>query len=233
MTLQNTQATRPVHVGDKLLKEEAARYALLRRIAPALRHHMAGSFQPIGMVSAIMERRLQAAEPDLAVLRENGKSISTLSRSAANACMNLVTWIAPKENVVVSLKTGVEECVGMLVTDLAFRGFTLVNHISSPDLATSASALRTVFTSALIALTDSAPAPASVVFSSETVDDEIRVCITVGSADDAVHSDDPGGYRQLRWDDVQALAAAEQVGLSHGADRVDMRFSRAEPADTV
>ena len=34
------------------LHEEASRYALLRRLTPTLRHHMAGEFQPIGMMAA-------------------------------------------------------------------------------------------------------------------------------------------------------------------------------------
>ena len=39
-------------------QEEAARYALLRPVAPTLRHHLAGEFQPLGMMAALMERRL-------------------------------------------------------------------------------------------------------------------------------------------------------------------------------
>lgn len=231
MTLQNAPDTRPASTGRNTLKEESARYALLRRIAPALRHHMAGTLQPIGMISAIMERRLQAAEPDLTALRDSSKSIGTLSRSAASAGMNLITWVVPKENGVVSLQAGVEECVGLLATDLAFRGFTLVNNIGPSDALTSVGALRTVFTAALITLTDSARSPASVVLSSEPDHDQTWVRITVNCKDGATGSDDPQSYRKLGWDDVNVLAAAEQVRLSHGADRVEMRFSAAEHAN--
>ncbi len=232
MTSQNAPHTRPALAGHSTVREESARYALLRRIAPALRHHIAGTLQPIGMISAIMERRLQASEPDLTVLRENSKSISTLSRAAASTCMNLITWVAPKENDLAPLQAGVEECVGMLATDLAFRGFTVVNNIGPTKVAMSVFALRTVFTAALIALTDSARAPASVVLSSESGDGQTRVLFTVISDGGATSSDDPRSYRKLDWEDVQALAAAEQVSLSHGADRADMRFSAMEHADT-
>jgi hypothetical protein len=208
-----------------LLREEAARYALLRRIAPAIRHHMAGTLQPIGMIAAILDRRLQAETPDLAVLRENSKSISTLSRSASTASMNLITWVVPKENGSIALEAGIEEALGMLATDLAFRGFTVANQVNAPEVTTSVFALRTVFTASLIALTDAAPAPASVVLSSEPVGDQTRVCITVTRTEGTAAPDEGRGYRALCWDDVQALADAEQVSIRYSATHVDMLFS--------
>jgi hypothetical protein len=218
---------------EDLLKEESARYALLRRIAPTLRHHLAGAMQPIGMVSAIMDRRLQAAEPDLGVLRDNSKSISTLARSAASASMNLITWVAPKENGAVSIHEGVEECAGMLATDLAFRGFTVTNTIAPSDMATSVFALRSVFTAALVALTDNALTPAAITISADAADGKNRVVISVSSEPGAAATDDPRVYRKLGWDDVQALASAERVGLKHAAGRVEMMFTAAVNADVT
>ena len=55
---------------------ESARYALLRRLMPAIRHNLAGSLQPIGMVSAMLERRMQGASPDLEKL---GKNVSDIT----------------------------------------------------------------------------------------------------------------------------------------------------------
>jgi hypothetical protein len=233
MTSQNATAPQVPVSGQDTMQEESARYALMRRIAPALRHHMAGTLQPIGMISAILDRRLQAPEPDLAVLRESSKSISTLSRSAASACMNLITWVAPKENGVVALHTGVEECVGMLATDLAFRGFTVSNAITVSENAMPLTTLRTVFTAALIALTDTAKAPATVALSSEPAKGQTRVRIAVTSAAGAALSQDARQYRLLTWDDVQVLAAAEGISLRHEGDWVEMLFTPVEQADLI
>ncbi len=226
----NPQTTSPAQ-GN--VREESARYALMRRIAPALRHHMAGTLQPIGMISAILDRRLQAVEPDLAVLRENSKSISTLSRSAATACMNLMTWVAPKENGVIALHAGVDECVGMLATDLAFRGFTVSNSISPADISMPLTAFRTVFTAALIAATDAAKAPAVVVLTCQPAEGQTRVRISVTSAADATFSEEGRQYRLLDWDDVQALADAENISLRHEATWVEMDFTPAEQDDLI
>lgn len=226
--LQQTLSTR-----EQALAEEAARYALLRRVAPALRHHLAGTLQPIGMVAAIMDRRLQAAQPDLAVIRDSSKSIGTLTRAAAGASMGLMSWLAPKENTLGPLHASVEECVGMLTTDLAFRGFSVSNTIEASDLATSVFALRSVFTAALIALTDAALTPARIAISSQATDGQLRVVISVSSEPGAVATEEPQSYRKLGWDDVQALATAEQVGLSHEENRAEMRFTAAENADVT
>jgi hypothetical protein len=214
-------------------QEESARYALLRRLAPTLRHHLAGAMQPIGMVSAIMERRLQSAQPDLEVLRENSRSINTLSRTAATTGMNLLTWVAPRENGSVTVHDGVEECVGMLSTDLAFRGFTVVNHITPSPMATSVFVLRSVFCAALIALTDAALAPASVEISCETDGGLACVRIRLRSEPGAGVPDDPRAYRKLSWSDVQILAAAEMVELSRGTDHAELRFTTHEDADVT
>jgi len=219
--------------GYDVLREEAARYALLRRIAPAMRHHMAGSMQPISMIAAILERRLQAPAPDLTVLRDNGKSISTLARSAASAAMNLITWVAPRENGVMPLAAGIDECLGMLSTDLAFRGFNVTNKVGEPELNVCVFSLRTVFTASLIALTDAALAPASIVISSEPAGEQTRVCIKVTSEDGAAPPEQAGSFRQLSWEDVQALAAAEQVSVRHSADQAEMLFNEVLQAATA
>lgn len=219
--------------GYDVLREEAARYALLRRIAPAMRHHLAGSMQPISMIAAILERRLQAPEPDLTVLRDNGKSISTLARSAASAAMNLITWVAPRENGVMPLAAGIDECLGMLSTDLAFRGFNVTNKVVAAELNVSVFSLRTVFTASLIALTDAALAPASIVISSEPAGEQTRVCIKVTSEDGAAPPEQAGSFRQLSWEDVQALAAAEQVSVRHSADQAEMLFNEVLQAATA
>lgn len=231
--LPSPPASPPARTHEDLRAAEAARYALLRRVAPALRHHLAGTLQPIGMVAAIMDRRLQAAQPDLTVIRDSSKSITTLTRSAAGASMGLLTWLAPKENSVGPLHASVEECIGMLTTELAFRGLSVSNTIETSDMATSVFALRSVFTAALIALTDAALTPARIVISSNAADGQLRVVISVSSEPGAVAAEDPPSYRKLDWDDVQALATAEQVVLIHAAGRAEMYFTAAENADVT
>ena len=203
---------------------EAAQYALLRRLAPAIRHNMAGSLQPIGMIAAMLERRLQGATPDLAQLGKNASDISALSREAASSCMNLMTWLAPRESEPVPMNSGLDEALQLLATELSFRGFTLVNEIGEVDTQVRRSALRSVVTASLIALTDAAASPASIVLSARVLDGETQLFIELVAAGGAAATISPQAYRQLGWDDVQALADIEEIGLLHFENRIELRF---------
>ncbi len=183
------------------------------------------------MIAAILERRLQTPNPDMQVLQDNCKSISTLSRTAAGASMNLISWVAPRDRGLALLDAGVEECLGMLSTDLAFRGFNVANRVGGSDAHVSQVGLRTVFTACLIALTDAAPAPGGVLVTSEIAGDTASVCISITPDEEASAAQEPRSYRNLGWDDVHALASAEQITVSHSANRVEMRFTVLEKDD--
>ncbi|MDP3826148.1 MAG: hypothetical protein Q8Q74_06335, partial [Polaromonas sp.] len=63
------------------------------------------------------------------------------------------------------------------------------------------------------------------VLSSEPAGDQTRVCITVTRTEGTAATDEGRGYRALGWDDVQALADAEQVSVRYSAAHADMLFS--------
>lgn len=79
-------------------RAEAARYALLRRLAPSMRHHLVVNLQPIGMIYEVMERRLRAPQPDLANVHESAQKINGFARAALDSCLDVVTWLAPEES---------------------------------------------------------------------------------------------------------------------------------------
>ena len=74
---------------------EAARYTLLRRLAPSMRHHLVVNLQPIGMIYEVMERRLKAPRPDLADVHESAQKINGFAKAALNSCLDVITWLAP------------------------------------------------------------------------------------------------------------------------------------------
>ena len=124
--MQHLESARPhaIVVPDEVsCLEEASRYALLRRLAPALRHHLVGDFQPVGMIAAMMERRLEADQPDLASIRNSCASLGRQSRAAAVSCIELMTWVSPQSASTIKFDAGVLECLGLLSTELGFKGF--------------------------------------------------------------------------------------------------------------
>ena len=203
---------------------ESARYALLRRLMPAIRHNLAVSLQPIGMISAMLERRMQGVAPDFEKLGKNVSDITELSREAASVCMNLMTWLAPRETDTVALNAGLVEALQLQATELSFRGFTLVNEATQADMPVRRGVLRSLTMASLLALTDAAPGPAQVVLSAQALQGEtlLRIELVTGAGEAM-----PVGlqtYRPLGWDDVKALTDAEKVAFSRAENWVELRL---------
>jgi hypothetical protein len=211
---------------DKLLlEEEAARYALLRHLAPAIRHDLLGEFQPIGMLSAIMDRRLQDAAPNLAQLRENSAALGQLSRTAASTLSDLFGWMIPKKDAVTGLGPGVRDCLSLLTTEFRFRGLQIVNDVGELPVSLRLAALRSVLPAALIALSSQRTGAADVRLRAQQQGAHIRLSAVLSPAERPADSGPFTEYRALRWRDVQVLAQAEAVGFMQTADTFELTFT--------
>ena len=206
---------------DAGLMAEAARYALLRRLTPTLRHHLVGEFQPIGMVAAMVDRRLRAEQPDLVSLRENSALLGKLSRAAADNCMSIMTWLAPKGADSVALDEGVQECLGLLSTEFRFKGLVIVNEVKpsrldgAARLAVRLNALRSVLPAALLALGDETADAADLhVTAAPGKDHTVQITLTRRPTERPAESSGSAEYRAITWRDVAALAHAESVGFA-------------------
>ena len=184
---------------------------------------MAGALQPLSMMSTMLEKRLQKPDPDLAALARNSNQLNTLAREAATSCMDLMTWLAPKTSDLVTVAAGVEDAAGLVMTELSFKGFSVVNQIGDVPGELPRSLTRNVFMAALLALTDAAAAPANVVLAAHLEGSEVVLTISVQPVPGELLPGGAPSYRNLEWDDVQALAGVESVRLSHTADSVELR----------
>ena len=191
---------------------EAARYALTRRLLPVLRHHMVVHLQPIGMIYEVLDRKLAAGAPDLGAIREGLGKINHLARSAVNSCLDVVTWLAPDATAAIGLSAGVADCLEMLRGNFSFRGFTISNEIGDAPFQVSQSALREVFTAALIAITDGAAGPVDLVLRVRLSDHQAMVSVQARSGQGSGFTTEMA-YRAMAWSDVQALAQAHTVAL--------------------
>jgi hypothetical protein len=190
---------------------EAARYALLRRLAPSMRHHLVVNLQPIGMIYEVMDRRLRAAAPDLGELRDSAQKIHGFARAALDSSLDVVTWLAPPPGATIAAADGIKECLGLVATSLTFRGFALRNQAAEVQAQAPRGALRTVFTAALMHLTDENQPPAEVVIGAKEDPGALILTLTVtpGPGESGFTPELP--YRAITWGDLQALAAAESV----------------------
>lgn len=210
---------------------EAARYALLRRLAPSMRHHLVVNLQPIGMIYEVMDRRLKAPEPNLGEVHDSAHKINGFAKAALNSCLDVVTWLAPDEEVLTTAEAGVRECLSLVVTSLIFRGYAMRNEIGSVPREIRRSSLRNVLTALLIYATDHTSAPAELVLSAEAEDAGLTLTLTLRPTEGEPTFTGELAYRRLDWADVEALAAAESVPLTRtGNQRLQISIPWASAA---
>lgn len=208
---------------------EASRYALLRRLAPAIRHQMAGSFQPVTLMAAIIEKRLLAAAPDLPALVKTSGEVRALAAAATRSSLDSMAWIAPDPEARVALGKGIQDALHLVATELSFRGFKCVNQTEGLATEVALHHVRGVFVAALLALTDAAASPANVLVTAGRDVHHFTVTIALAAAEPAAASAPNeefhvglATYRKLDWDDAEAMATADGVALTHAATTLEL-----------
>ena len=212
---------------DPDLRLEAARYALLRRLAHDLRHPMVAHLQPIGLISEVMERRLHQDVPDPVALRENVARIRELSRAAVQSCLEVASWLAAEEDVGIALGAGVDECVSLLQGSLGFQGFRLNNTTAGELFPVARTGLRHVLPACLLAITDRVASPCEVLLSAQTDAERATLTLRVQAMQAAAGSPQQAPYRVLQWHEVELLAQAEGFELTHTDEWVYVQMPAA------
>ena len=209
-------------IGAYAQRVEAARYALLRRLAFAMRHHMVVHLQPIGMITEVMERRLESPAPDLAQIRDAMAKVNTHARAAVQSSLDVVSWLAPEDGQLAPVDEAVRECVALLRSHLNFRGFTLRDEVGTLARQVSRPAMRSVLPAALLALTDAANSPADVAIGAHAHEREVRVRLELRPTQGAPGFTGDPHYRLLQWSDVEAIAGAEGVACTREGQAVTL-----------
>lgn len=202
---------------------EAARYALLRRLAPSMRHHLVVNLQPIGMIYEVMDRRLRAPEPNLTDVHDSAQKINGFARAALASSLDIVSWLAANDEAVTTAADGVRECLGLITTSLTFRGFAVRNQAADAPGSVHRAAIRNVLTGALIHVTDVHPAPADLLLMSESRQEGLALTLTLKPTDGEQGFTPVQPYRVLQWSDLEALALSENVKLTReGAQQITL-----------
>lgn len=206
---------------------ESARYGVLRRLAPSLKHDMVVNLQAVAMMAEVLNARLERGSPAPSEFQASIAKLNRLAREAVMNCLKVAAWIQPVEDEGIRLPLGVDECLALLASNFNFRGFTVAKDVAETDFEVSRIALRHLLCASLITLTDAAAGPCDVRVKAEIASGfaEISVRVTPKPGTEGLPFEP--GYRQLEWADVQALAAAEGVELVRGSDEIVMRMPRA------
>lgn len=210
---------------------EAARYALLRRLAPSFRHHLVVNLQPIGMIYEVMDRRLRASVPDLLHVQDSANKINGFAKAALNSCVDVIGWLAPDDAATITVHEAVREGAALLATSLSFRGYALRNEVPELAGAVRRCGIRTVLAGVLLHCSDHLPAPADLVLTASAEDEGARLAVEVRGNDGDNSFRGEAHYRKLEWADLEALAAADSVRIERAGERIELRLPwAAQPA---
>jgi len=206
---------------------EAARFALLRRLAPALRHEAVAHLQPLTMVGSILERRLAAPQPDTAQVADGVRRLMASSRGAVQSCLDVLTWLAPEPGRLLPLHEAVAETLQLLRGSLGFRGFAVRDEVGGLAAPVPRAALRYVLPASLLWLTDSAGPPAEVTLTARTEGVQVSLVLELAPTDGPEGAPmDPAG-RALAVAEVALLARADGVGFTQQGDAITLTLAAA------
>jgi len=128
----------------------------------------------------------------------------------------------------VRLAEGVDDCLSLLASNFNFRGFVVSKEVPESAFQVSRVVLRHLLVASLITLTDAAPGPSEVHVKAEVISGMAEISVRITPRQDQFEGlPFEANYRELEWQDVQALALAESVELVRGNDHIVMRMPRA------
>lgn len=207
---------------------EAARYGVLRRLGPALKHDMVVNLQAIAMMAEVLNARLERGSPAPAEFQGSIAKLHRLARDAVANCLKVASWIEPGEDEGVRLAEGVDDCLSLLASNFNFRGFVVIKEVPESSFQVSRVVLRHLLIASLITLTDAAQGPCEVRVTAEVKSGMAEITVRIRPRQDEFEGlPYEASYRQLEWQDVQALAVAESVELERGNDHITMLLPRA------
>lgn len=206
---------------------EAVRYALLRRLAPALRHEAVAHLQPLTMIGSVLERRLAGPQPDLEQVADGVRRLMASSRGAVQSCLEVITWLMPEPGRTVPLHEAVGDTLQLLRGSLGFRGFAVRDETGGLDVPVPRAALSYVLPASLLWLTDSAGPPAEVTLTARADGNQVSLVLELTPSDgpDGLSMDLVG--RALTGEEVKLLAHAEGIAFKHEGDTLRLSLPAA------
>jgi hypothetical protein len=204
---------------------EAACYAILCRIAPVLRHDIAGLVQPVRLLLAVLEKRIMKPEFDRDAILENVASVSALTKDAATGSMNAMGWMnLPSRTSVgplVNLRSSVDELIELLALEFSENSLTVTNNISDETARVPQSLVRTVLVGSLLAFCDAPFGGGNLIVTLSADKLSLMLLKDIGLPLSKNTNNFPP-ERPIRWEDVDALAARLDLKLVHGEGSVNI-----------
>jgi hypothetical protein len=207
---------------------DAIRYAVLRKLAPGLRHALMGELQAIELSAAIAARMLHGGA-NLAEARDSVGQIQPHCTAAVRTGRSVMEWLRPEEGTTITIGEGVSQCLKLAGEDWFLRSIEVTTDLQDADVLVPKGALQELVVTALLVLTDMHEQSTDLHLGVRAVADRVDVVIQARAAHRVASLPVLGQYRKLVWADLKLLAHAHSVPCVCEGDTVSLQLQRISP----
>ncbi len=211
-----------IDLDDLERRQEAARYALFRRLAPGLRHGLMGQMQGLQFLGELGLRQSRRSRNPAHVMATLER-IPQQTTVAIERCHALTRWFNPDREERAGVASIIHEVRELLEVELSLRGIEVSAHHIDCEAIVARAAASEVLAAALLASADALQVTAGLDFSATIGEGCVDVHIR-STEQSAATPPPPPAYRRMDFGDVDALAAAGALACAQvgGATRVRM-----------
>lgn len=214
---------------------EAACYAVLRRVGPALRHDLIVNLQAVVMMSEVMGARLDKGLLAHADLQDQVSRIQRATREAIANALKVAAWLDPQEDDRIGLREGLQDCLDLVRGGFEFRGVHLRTQWFGQDMDVSRNMLRHLIPAAMIRVADQGGGPGALLVNTRVNADRALLDLRFSRSPEAEADpdDEDINYRRLEAGDLQVLARLSDVVLREDGGRIEMALPRLVPTTAL
>jgi len=207
----------------------AIRFALLRRLAPGMRHRLMGQLQAL-QFSAELVGRLLDAEAQRPKLETSVRQLAPQTQAAVAAATTLIEWLREDERATTSLEESLPRYLRVAGDDWNLRGIEGTVDVRTDGAHVAKTALRELTVTSLLALTDAQPGALDVRIAAERAGEEIVVRLNATAGNRASPLPELARTIRIGCSDVNALAAAHGIACACARDEVTLRLPVLPPS---
>lgn len=183
---------------------DAARYAVLRKLAAGMRHALMGELQAI-QFAAELAAQLVKTGGDGARVRDAVGQIPAHNDAAVKASQSMLEWLRPEERARTEVEPALRHCLKLVGDTWILRGIKATMNCPAAGATVARSAFLEVVVVSLLALTDFRTDSMDIEVLGEQVDGKVVITLNARAVDRR-SAPAPAVYRILTFDDVAALA---------------------------
>jgi hypothetical protein len=189
---------------------DAIRYAVLRKLASAIRHSLMGDLQTIQFSSELAARMIDsgAGGPKL---DECIKMLPDQTRAAVASCRAMIEWLRPDDKAATTVDETLRQCLKVAGDDWSLRGIEASTDVRSGGVLVSKPVLREMLVTSLLTLADTHPGPIDIAIVAEANGDRVDVSLSARQAGRKTQFPPMMLYRAFTYDDVMTIGKAIDV----------------------